>query len=352
MSPDQGDFASGLPSVDSHALSPSLPPPLPVTQIGWVRYVPAPVLPRVWPVFIAPAVMFGMQILIGAIIGAGIVVYQSAHGSRIGPDDATLAIEAALTKPAIALPMFLSISIMTGAIAVCAARLSPAGIRRRLLLRPSTANPFTVMLLCIGTVSVGGCAEALLMMLSKQLGLRPGGSMKAIEDLIHTAGQSSLILTAVVLAIGPGIGEELLFRGYIQSRLQQRWGIRWAIFIAALMFGAAHADPMQSTLTVPLGAYMGWAAYRTGSTRTSIVCHIFNNLAVVLMLSFPLPTIDEVSISTLWLIFAFYGAVGVVCTLIAHYMLPPAPPPESFMPPIEPIRPVYAPPRVYVGPTV
>jgi len=30
-----------------------------------------------------------------------------------------------------------------------------------------------------------------------------------------------------------------------------------------------------------LGSYLGWAAYRTGSTRTSIVCHLVNNAAAI-----------------------------------------------------------------------
>ena len=51
--------------------------------------------------------------------------------------------------------------------------------------------------------------------------------------------QVYLIFTAPALIFSP-IGEELFFRGLLQDALQDRWGLRIATWVEALLFGVVH----------------------------------------------------------------------------------------------------------------
>ena len=50
--------------------------------------------------------------------------------------------------------------------------------------------------------------------------------------------------------LGPGFGEELLFRGYIQTRLRQRWPRLVALAVTACLFGFIHFDLVQGAFAV------------------------------------------------------------------------------------------------------
>jgi membrane protease YdiL (CAAX protease family) len=96
----------------------------------------------------------------------------------------------------------------------------------------------------------------------------------------------ALVLAVVVLGLLAGTAEELFFRGFVQTRLRQRWGPRWAVAVTALVFGAFHCDPWHSPTAAILGVYLGWLAERTGSLRPSIVAHVVNNALYVPMVVF------------------------------------------------------------------
>lgn len=75
---------------------------------------------------------------------------------------------------------------------------------------------------------------------------------------------SSMTLTALVLSLQAGIGEEMLFRGYLITRLE-RAGLKWwaCILLSALIFGLVHVPgygwaaslPKAIWLGIPTGAY-------------------------------------------------------------------------------------------------
>jgi membrane protease YdiL (CAAX protease family) len=79
----------------------------------------------------------------------------------------------------------------------------------------------------------------------------------------------------------PGIVEELLFRGYLQSRLLQRWPPLLAVGASALIFSAAHLDPIHVLGVIPLGVWLGTVAWRAGSVWPAILCHAVNNAVAV-----------------------------------------------------------------------
>ena len=102
-----------------------------------------------------------------------------------------------------------------------------------------------------------------------------------------------LFYTILVIAIVPAIGEELLFRGY----LQQKFG-NWlrnphiAILTTALLFSAIHFHFQGMIPRFILGVLLGYLFYWSNSLWLPILAHFVNNAQAVI-LSFPLFRLDN-----------------------------------------------------------
>lgn len=93
------------------------------------------------------------------------------------------------------------------------------------------------------------------------------------------------ILAFVVIAILPGIGEELVFRGLLQPELQRATkNIHVAIWISAIMFSAIHVQFFGFVPRVLLGALFGYLYYWSGDLRIAMFAHFVNNGFSVLMM--------------------------------------------------------------------
>ena len=93
------------------------------------------------------------------------------------------------------------------------------------------------------------------------------------------------ILAFVVIAILPGIGEELVFRGLLQPELHRATkNIHVAIWISAIMFSAIHMQFFGFVPRVLLGALFGYLYYWSGDLRISMFAHFVNNGFSVLMI--------------------------------------------------------------------
>jgi membrane protease YdiL (CAAX protease family) len=84
----------------------------------------------------------------------------------------------------------------------------------------------------------------------------------------------------------PGVVEELMFRGYLQTRLAERLSPLWAILLSALVFSAAHLDVIHIIGVLPLGIWLGAVAWRAGSIWPAVICHAVNNTVAVLGLKY------------------------------------------------------------------
>jgi membrane protease YdiL (CAAX protease family) len=82
-----------------------------------------------------------------------------------------------------------------------------------------------------------------------------------------------------------GVGEEALFRGLIQTELEERFGTWGGLTLASAIFGAVHTvnfldDPKSAAIAVPvitvLGSTLGLAYARTGyRLETSVAMHFW-----------------------------------------------------------------------------
>jgi len=93
------------------------------------------------------------------------------------------------------------------------------------------------------------------------------------------------IIAFVVIAVLPGIGEELVFRGLLQPELHRATkNIHAAIWISAILFSAIHMQFFGFVPRMLLGALFGYIYYWSGDLRLSMFAHFVNNGFSVLMM--------------------------------------------------------------------
>ena len=101
------------------------------------------------------------------------------------------------------------------------------------------------------------------------------------------AGFALLALSQVLVVALP---EEVFFRGYLMSRLEERWPSRhrflgasvgWPLLVSSLLFGLGHFlvdfQPARLAVMVPALVF-GWMRQRTGSLAPAAVFHALCNL--------------------------------------------------------------------------
>lgn len=87
-------------------------------------------------------------------------------------------------------------------------------------------------------------------------------------------GWLPLILTVVV--VGPLI-EEVVFRGWIQRRLERHFKAFAAILVTAVLFAAAHMIPLLVPYYFLMGIVFGYAVYWSRSLWTGVILHMAMN---------------------------------------------------------------------------
>ena len=91
-----------------------------------------------------------------------------------------------------------------------------------------------------------------------------------IGELFPTASYAQFALVALLA----GVGEELLFRGVVQTLLGRWTTPVVGLALASLLFGAAHAlSRLYFLLATLIGAYLGWMALDYNDLVAPIVAH-------------------------------------------------------------------------------
>lgn len=95
----------------------------------------------------------------------------------------------------------------------------------------------------------------------------------------------SLWQVIAVLAVMPGICEELMFRGFIFRFFEK--GSKWfPIFISAVLFAVFHLDPYRFIPVLLLGILLAWLLHKSGSIYVSMLAHALNNSLAAVFLHF------------------------------------------------------------------
>lgn len=102
------------------------------------------------------------------------------------------------------------------------------------------------------------------------------------KQLLRMGTVNILLVNLLMLAIIPGVGEELIFRGCLQNILG-RWtrNHHTAIWITAIIFSAIHFQFYGFIPRMLLGALFGYLLVWSGSLWLPILAHFMNNAVAV-----------------------------------------------------------------------
>jgi len=144
-----------------------------------------------------------------------------------------------------------------------------------------------------------------------------------VEAFLKMSTITDLLYTLIVIAIVPAIGEELLFRGYLQKKIARKLrNPQIAILITAFLFSLIHLDLQAFIPRMFLGSLLGYLYYWSKNLWIPILAHFVNNAQVVIF-SHPLFKVDssvysifsEEKINPMMGLFSFAAAMLLVYLL-------------------------------------
>ena len=113
----------------------------------------------------------------------------------------------------------------------------------------------------------------------------PTKAYQATENVVRRLLLPRKVWEIIVFCACAGIGEEVLFRGFLQTFLIQNLHLGQipSVAIASLCFGAAHfVTPLYFVLSSVAGGYFGWLTIKTGSLVQPIIVHaLYDALAAL-----------------------------------------------------------------------
>ena len=245
---------------------------------------------RIWPTVTVPilaiifsAILSTAAIVIAALVDAGPTTMSDSFLFLMWLEDF-------YTRP----EGLVVISVPSQSVLLCAALgaalLSPIPWQRRLGLARGVLPVWNWFAFAIATPMVGLATWFVASHFLTDM----GESLEILNRIMSSFGGARLPLVFLLIALIPGVVEELLFRGYVQTRLLARLPAAAAILISSVLFAIAHMDPIHSLLVLPLGIWMGVVAWQAKSILPAMLCHIVNNFVSILGTQFNSPdTVDN-----------------------------------------------------------
>lgn len=127
---------------------------------------------------------------------------------------------------------------------------------------------------------LGWFAYNWLISLNESLCLHAQG--ETVNALLSNYSISGLILNILIIGCLTGFGEELFFRGCLQSILFDKIKRGWvAILLTAIVFTLMHFDMSGIAPLLVQGIFYGYLVYSTGSIWSAVIAHALNNSITV-----------------------------------------------------------------------
>ena len=126
---------------------------------------------------------------------------------------------------------------------------------------------------------------------------------------------ASYLLNLLILAVLPGILEELIYRGCIIQMLRP-YGVWFSVIVSAVTFGLMHRNIRQIPFAIIVGLALGALYVITNNIWMPIIVHFLNNAISVTMeyLAYSLPK-SSVSFFNAAIIFTL-AALGTVFSIL------------------------------------
>ena len=262
-----------------------IPPPVPPPEALPDAYLPPPppAPPAVWPAVVVPVVAIVVAALAAGVALAAAAIADAGPAAVTDDDRFRQWVKTYAARPQgfllLILPgqlTFMAAAITAGAVS----RREP--VARRLGLKRPTTPWWVIPLLLLATPFASLCGDLLTTAL---FGDDRGEHLEMLNELFRGHSGAMLLLVTLTVSVLPGFGEELLFRGYAQQRLLQRWHPALAIGFTSLLFAAAHFDAVHIVGVLPLGIWLGVVAWLSGSIWFAVICHAANNALAVLVVN-------------------------------------------------------------------
>jgi hypothetical protein len=196
---------------------------------------------------------------------------------------------------------------------IIAACLLPAGPRRSLKLVRGNWPIWAWVCVGLATPLVGSLLSLLMTPF-----MDDSEALKTMTETFRHHGTGGfLIPLAMLIGITPSICEEILFRGFLQPRLTRLMPPALGVILASLAFAIMHMDPVHVIAVFPLGLWLGFISYQSGSLFPAMIAHLVNNvLSVLSVMGEDTEMIDAPPIAMLAFIFVG-GIVGLIGVIVA-----------------------------------
>lgn len=250
------------------------PAPLPAPVLTYASSGPPRSLkPRVWPAYVFALLILLYPIGLGLVVGFAGAIIGIAMGHSISE------IQDAF-KNAWLLLGFMFLMAVINMLLVAGFQWLSRRLKPRLpVLRRPRTGWISMGVLALGAVAIAQIFSAIMSALEAR--------SASLETISHIMAQMRaapvqafhvpLVPLLVISFVGP-IGEEVVFRGAIQSRLVRRHGAWLGILLTSVFFGIYHWDFTQGLFAFVIGLYLGFVAYRTRSILPAILCHMAINV--------------------------------------------------------------------------
>ena len=154
--------------------------------------------------------------------------------------------------------------------------------------------------------------------------MRQGDSQvySMMEILFSDNGISSILLNILLIGVIAATGEEIIFRGLIQSYLENKQLGHIAVWLTALAFGLFHLQADGMTARIILGAVLGYSLYFSSNLWIPIILHFIYNSFQVLMVELSPEEVDlaastQVNPGITW--YTALGSLMISCIIIYYW---------------------------------
>lgn len=158
-----------------------------------------------------------------------------------------------------------------------------AGVPVKAWIRMVPTGPKVFGYACLGVLGLGFIVDEVTFLLHTMDPVLFGSEgLDLFSSLFSNAPPVLFLLLTLAVTLGPGIGEELLFRGLLLRSFLGGMAPWLAVFLSSLLFGVIHQNMLQGIGAGLIGLYLGFVALRTGTILPAMTAHALNNLICAL----------------------------------------------------------------------
>lgn len=180
------------------------------------------------------------------------------------------------------------------------------------LKRPHILAPIGALFMWVGTY-------AAVLLISMPLSKLMPSSAQSVGEMQKMFMEQPFWALALVVALMPAVGEELMFRGFIFGSLRDKMKPMTAMLITSAIFGIYHMSLIKFFTTALLGFAFVMVLNQTQSIFCTMMMHFLNNLVSVAAMKFQeqmkqiVPFLfKEELVSTDFVILGVVALVGIV----------------------------------------